>query len=108
MAVPCALDDRRPDFDTCIERKMKPLVRLASCRRRSRPSRTRISTSGRLASEYNRIYTGWAYPPADYAKWGELVYQWARHTVERYGKRSCDLVLGSVERTGYRVLARHT
>jgi len=31
------------------------------------------------------IYTGWAYPPKDYAKWGELVYQWAKHCVERYG-----------------------
>jgi xylan 1,4-beta-xylosidase len=32
------------------------------------------------------IYTGWAYPPKDYNKWGELVYQWAKHCVERYGK----------------------
>ncbi len=34
---------------------------------------------------YNEIYTGWAYPPKDYAKWGELVYQWAKHCVARYG-----------------------
>jgi xylan 1,4-beta-xylosidase len=34
---------------------------------------------------YNDVYTGWAYPPKDYAKWGELVYQWVRHSVERYG-----------------------
>jgi xylan 1,4-beta-xylosidase len=34
---------------------------------------------------YNEIYTGWTYPPKDYAKWGELVYQWAKHCVERYG-----------------------
>ena len=32
------------------------------------------------------IDTGWAYPPKDYAKWGELVYAWARHCGERYGK----------------------
>jgi xylan 1,4-beta-xylosidase len=31
------------------------------------------------------IFTGWAYPPKDYAKWGELVYQWAKHCVDRYG-----------------------
>lgn len=31
------------------------------------------------------IYTGWAYPPKDYAKWAELVYQWAKHAVARYG-----------------------
>lgn len=31
------------------------------------------------------IYTGWAYPPRDYAKWSELVYQFTRHLRERYG-----------------------
>jgi len=35
---------------------------------------------------YDRIFTGWAYPPKDYAKWEELAYQWAKHCVERYGK----------------------
>jgi len=35
---------------------------------------------------YDRIFTGWAYPPEDYEKWEELVYQWVRHSVERYGK----------------------
>jgi xylan 1,4-beta-xylosidase len=33
----------------------------------------------------NPLFTGWAYPPRDYAKWGELVYQWAKHCVEKYG-----------------------
>ncbi len=37
-------------------------------------------------ARYNDIYTGWAYPPKDYDKWGELVYQWALHSVSRYGK----------------------
>ncbi|HUJ45417.1 MAG TPA: beta-xylosidase, partial [Opitutaceae bacterium] len=37
------------------------------------------------AAKYEEIYTGWAYPPKDYAKWAELVYQWARHCVEKYG-----------------------
>jgi xylan 1,4-beta-xylosidase len=32
------------------------------------------------------ISTGWAYPPKDYAKWAELIYQWVRHDIERYGK----------------------
>jgi xylan 1,4-beta-xylosidase len=31
------------------------------------------------------IYTGWAYPPKDYGKWAELVYQFVRHLRERYG-----------------------
>ena len=32
------------------------------------------------------IRTGWAYPPKDYGKWEELIYQWVRHCVERYGQ----------------------
>jgi len=32
------------------------------------------------------IRTGWAYPPKDYTKWEELIYQWVRHCVERYGQ----------------------
>ena len=35
--------------------------------------------------KYQEIYTGWAYPPRDYDKWGDLVYQWVRHCVDRYG-----------------------
>ena len=31
------------------------------------------------------IYTGWAYPPKDYGKWAELVFQFVRHLRTRYG-----------------------
>jgi xylan 1,4-beta-xylosidase len=31
------------------------------------------------------IFTGWAYPPKDYQKWAELVFQFVRHLRERYG-----------------------
>ncbi|MGA2185606.1 MAG: beta-xylosidase [Bryobacteraceae bacterium] len=31
------------------------------------------------------IAAGWAYPPKDYQKWAELVRQWVRHEVARYG-----------------------
>jgi xylan 1,4-beta-xylosidase len=31
------------------------------------------------------ITTGWAWPPKDYARWGDLIEAWARHLVERYG-----------------------
>ena len=32
------------------------------------------------------LWTGWAYPPSDYQQWGDLVYRWVRHAVDRYGK----------------------
>jgi xylan 1,4-beta-xylosidase len=31
------------------------------------------------------IYTGWAYPPKDYGKWAQLVFQFTRHLRSRYG-----------------------
>ena len=37
-------------------------------------------------ARYDEIYTGWAYPPKDYAKWAELVFQWTKHCVEKYGR----------------------
>jgi xylan 1,4-beta-xylosidase len=39
----------------------------------------------------NKNYAGgWAYPPRDYEKWGELIYQWARHCAEKYGKENAE------------------
>ena len=32
------------------------------------------------------LFVGWTYPPKDYAKWRELVYQMALHCIARYGK----------------------
>ena len=31
------------------------------------------------------ITTGWAWPPSDYDRWGELIEAWAEHMVGRYG-----------------------
>jgi xylan 1,4-beta-xylosidase len=36
------------------------------------------------------VDAGQAYPPKDYARWGELVHQWAKHCVERYGNAEVD------------------
>src|SRR5271170_3786609 len=36
------------------------------------------------------IDTGWAYPPKDYNKWRELVFQWVKHSVDRYGRQEVE------------------
>ena len=36
-------------------------------------------------SKFDQYYVGWTYPPTDYSKWGELVFQWVRHCVAKYG-----------------------
>ncbi len=37
-------------------------------------------------ARYQEIITGWAYPPKDYNKWRDLVFEWVKHCVQRYGK----------------------
>ncbi len=39
----------------------------------------------RVGAAYEEIYTGWAHPPKDFAKWEALVFEWVRHCVDRYG-----------------------
>ena len=69
-------------FDTLIERKMKPLVEIGFM-----PEALSIHPQPyRHAFPNGSIFTGWSYPPADHAKWRELVDQWARHAVVRYGR----------------------
>jgi len=36
------------------------------------------------------VFTGWSYPPTNYDKWGELVYRWAQHCGEKYGKAQAE------------------
>lgn len=44
------------------------------------------------------IFTGWAYPPKDYQKWSEVVFQFAYHLRERYGDTEVrNVAVGSME-----------
>ncbi len=95
-------------IDTYLARKIKPFFQLGFMPEAlsSRPQPYRHFW--KPGDNYNDIYTGWSYPPTDYAKWGELVYQVGKHVAEKYGRREVDtLVVGSLERTRHRVLARH-
>jgi xylan 1,4-beta-xylosidase len=33
---------------------------------------------------------GWTYPPKDYNKWSELIYNWVTHSVEKYGREAVE------------------
>ncbi len=35
------------------------------------------------AADYN---LGWTYPPNDYRKWSELIFQWVTHCIQKYGQ----------------------
>jgi xylan 1,4-beta-xylosidase len=77
-------------FDTYIERGMKPLAQIGfmpeALSQRPQPYRHHWKPG----TPYQEIMTGWATPPKDYAKWSELVYQWVKHSVARYGQKEVE------------------
>lgn len=73
-------------FDTYIERGMKPIAQIGFMPQALSVKPEPYRHYWKPGANYNDIYTGWAYPPKDYKKWAELVYQWVLHSVDRYGK----------------------
>jgi xylan 1,4-beta-xylosidase len=77
-------------FSTYLERGVRPYVQIGfmpqALSRRPLPYQHHWSPS----AKYDEIFTGWAYPPTDYDKWQELVYQWARHCVEKFGREETE------------------
>jgi xylan 1,4-beta-xylosidase len=72
-------------FDTYKERGVRPYVQIGfmpeALSTHPVPYQHRWTPGGKES-----ISTGWAYPPKDYDKWAELVHQWVKHSVERYGQ----------------------
>ena len=52
----------------------------------SAPAGTPYQHSWRPGFGSKSLAGGWNAAPKDYARWGEVVYQWTRHNVERYGR----------------------
>jgi xylan 1,4-beta-xylosidase len=73
-------------FDTYVERKMKPLVQIGFMPEALSSKPQPYTHNWKPGDKYSDIFTGWAHPPKDYAKWAELVFQWTKHCVEKYGK----------------------
>ena len=73
-------------FDTYLERKMKPLVEIGFMPEALSAKPQPYQHEWAPDKTYNKIFTGWAHPPKDPKKWGELVYQWVKHCVEKYGR----------------------
>src|SRR6266581_1054756 len=68
-------------FDTFQQTGVKPLVEIGfmpeALSTHPQPYRHNFPNGS--------VFTGWAYPPKDYQKWAELVFQFVRHLSERYG-----------------------
>lgn len=72
-------------FDTYLARGVKPYAQIGFMPQALSTKPEPYQHEWRPGFPYNDIDAGWAYPPKDYNKWAELVYQWVKHCVARYG-----------------------
>jgi xylan 1,4-beta-xylosidase len=77
-------------IDTYLARRVRPLVELGFMPEALSSHPQPYRHFWKPGDNYNDIYTGWSYPPNDYTKWGELVYQVGRHVVAKYGRGEVD------------------
>ncbi|TLD69049.1 beta-xylosidase [Phragmitibacter flavus] len=73
-------------FDAGLQRGVRPFVQIGFMPKALSIKPEPYQHQWTPEAGYNEIFTGWAYPPKDYAKWEELVFQWAKHCVEKYGR----------------------
>jgi len=69
---------------------MKPLAQIGFMPEALSTNPEPYKHSWKPGASYKEVFTGWSYPPKDYNKWRELIYQWAKHCVERYGKNEVE------------------
>lgn len=74
-------------FDTYVKRGMKPLAQLGFMPEALSTHPQPYQHHWKPGDNYRDIETGWAYPPKDYKKWGDLAYNWVKHCVARYGAK---------------------
>ena len=77
-------------FDTYVKRGMKPLAQIGFMPEALSTHPQPYKHYWKPGDNYNDIFTGWAYPPKDYKKWGDLVYNWVKHSVARYGQKEVE------------------
>ncbi|WP_255700603.1 GH39 family glycosyl hydrolase [Dyadobacter sp. CY343] len=77
-------------FDTYVKRGMKPLAQIGFMPKALSTNPEPYQHDWKPGDPYNKIMTGWAYPPKDYQKWADLVYNWVKHSVKRYGQKEVE------------------
>ena len=76
-------------FDTYLDRGMKPYVQIGFMPEAMSTQPTPYQHNW-IPGGNNPLATGWTYPPKDYGKWAELVFQWVRHCIEKYGQAEAE------------------
>lgn len=73
-------------FDTYVHAGAKPFVEIGFMPQAISSHPEPYTPVWKPGDSFNQYYLGWSYPPRDYGKWGELVNQWVKHAVARYGR----------------------
>ena len=77
-------------FDTYVQRGMKPLAEIGFMPEALSTHPEPYQHHFKPGTNYGSIFTGWTYPPSSYQKWSNLVYEWVKHCVQRYGKKEVE------------------
>jgi len=77
-------------FDTYIQRKMKPFAQIGFTPEALSTHPEPYRHHWKPGDNYNDIYTGWAYPVNNLKKWDDLIYNWVKHCVARYGQKEVE------------------
>lgn len=72
-------------FDTYLERGLKPYAQIGFMPK-DLSTRPDLYPATLDPNKRTKEDGGQAYPPKDFGKWDELVYQWVKHCVDKYGK----------------------
>jgi xylan 1,4-beta-xylosidase len=73
-------------IDTYVKAGAKPFVEIGFMPQALSTHPDPYKPDWKPGDNFNQYYLGWAYPPRDFAKWGELVNQWVKHAVAKYGR----------------------
>jgi len=73
-------------FDTYIKRGMKPLAQIGFMPEALSSKPQPYRHNWKPGASYTQVFTGWSYPPNNYDKWRELIFQWVTHCVNKYGR----------------------
>src|SRR5450432_3949972 len=73
-------------FDTYLQAGAKPFVEIGFMPQALSVKPEPYHPTWIPGGRNDQYSIGWSYPPKDYAKWGELVSQWVKHAVARYGR----------------------
>jgi len=72
-------------FDTYVQRGLKPYAQIGFMPK-DLSVRPDLYPTAFDPDKPTPVAGGQAYPPKDFGKWRELVYQWVSHCIARYGK----------------------